>query len=202
MRMIYLLRHGEILTGPGKRFIGQTDCGLSARGRRQALAWKPFFTGCTLSHIFCSDLCRSQQTAELIAGARADRLRIEPRLREISLGDWENQAMDAVRAAHPQAWAQRGRDLAGYRPPGGESFRDLSRRVLSFFDDLQTGLQADMLLVGHAGVNRVLLCSLLGMPLNNLFRLGQEYACLNCIQVRGAAYQIQGLNMPVNEAAW
>jgi probable phosphoglycerate mutase len=200
--MIYLLRHGEILTGPGKRFIGQTDCELSARGRRQALAWKSFFERRTLSHILCSDLRRSQQTAELIAGARADQLRIEPRLREISLGDWENQTMDAVREAYPQAWVQRGRDLAGYRPPGGESFRDLSRRVLSFFDDLKTGLQEDVLLAGHAGVNRVLLCSLLGMPLSNLFRLGQEYACLNCIQARGAAYQIQGLNIPVNEAAW
>lgn len=202
MRMIYLLRHGEILTGPGKRFIGQTDCELSARGRRQALAWKSFFERRTLSHIVCSDLRRSQQTAELIAGARADQLRIEPRLREISLGDWENQAMDAVRTAHPQAWAQRGRDLAGYRPSGGESFRDLKDRVLPVLEDLGTVPQHDVLLVGHAGVNRVLLCSLLGMPLSNLFRLGQEYACLNCIQAQGAAYQIQGLNMPVNEAAW
>lgn len=194
--MIYLLRHGEIQAGPKKRFIGQTDCELSAKGRQQALAWKDFFSRGDLQNILCSDLQRSEQSAASIAGIRSDRLRIDDRLREIHLGDWENQEMAAVKAACPQAWVQRGQDLAGFRPPGGESFRDLRDRVMSCFEEVVCSLPEDILIVGHAGVNRVLLCRFLGMPLQNLFRLGQDYGCLNLIQQQGAQFRVLRVNVP------
>lgn len=38
-------------------------------------------------------------------------------------------------------------------------------------------------MIGHAGVNRVFLAGLLGMPLERIFRLDQAYACLNLIDV-------------------
>ncbi len=194
--MIYLLRHGEIQAGPKKRFIGQTDCELSAKGRQQAAAWKDFFSGCDLKNILCSDLQRSKKSAASIAGIRSDRLRIDGRLREIHLGDWENQEMAAIKAACPQAWIQRGQDLAGFRPPGGESFRDLRDRVMSCFEEVVCSLRKDILIVGHAGVNRVLLCRFLGMPLQNLFRLGQNYGCLNLIQQQGAQFRVLRVNVP------
>ncbi len=194
--MIYLLRHGEIQSGPKKRFIGQTDCELSAKGRQQASAWKDFFSGCDLKNILCSDLQRSEQSAASIAGIRSDRLRIDERLREIHLGDWENQEMAAIKAACPQAWVQRGQDLTGFRPPGGESFRDLGDRVMSCFEEVVCSLREDILIVGHAGVNRVLLCRFLGMPLQNLFRLGQDYGCLNLIQQQGAQFRVLRVNVP------
>ncbi len=39
----------------------------------------------------------------------------------------------------------------------------------------------DMALVAHAGVNRVILCDALSLPLKNIFRLDQNYGCLNII---------------------
>ncbi|MBU1155057.1 MAG: histidine phosphatase family protein, partial [Proteobacteria bacterium] len=41
----------------------------------------------------------------------------------------------------------------------------------------------EVCVIGHAGVNRVLLAKLLGMPMDRVFRLDQEYACLNLIDV-------------------
>ncbi|WP_238492597.1 histidine phosphatase family protein [Desulfotruncus alcoholivorax] len=38
-----------------------------------------------------------------------------------------------------------------------------------------------MLIVGHAGVNRVIISQLLGMPLKNIFQICQDYACLNIL---------------------
>jgi alpha-ribazole phosphatase/probable phosphoglycerate mutase len=35
--------------------------------------------------------------------------------------------------------------------------------------------------VAHAGVNRVILCDALSLPLQHLFRLDQNYGCLNII---------------------
>ena len=38
------------------------------------------------------------------------------------------------------------------------------------------------MIVAHAGVNRVILCRVLGMDLANLFRLGQDYGSLNLLE--------------------
>ncbi|MFW6054475.1 MAG: alpha-ribazole phosphatase [Thermodesulfobacteriota bacterium] len=193
--MIYLLRHGKIQAGPKKRFIGQTDCGLSAAGRLQAESWRAFFKTINLPLILCSDLKRSLETAGIIAGRQADTVYVETRLREIHLGEWEDREMAKIRAEHPNEWEKRGQDLAGFRPPKGESFADLDKRVAPVLAELGAAEQDNLLIVGHAGVNRVLICRILGMPLQNLFRLGQDYGCLNIIYKKETHYQIQGLNM-------
>jgi broad specificity phosphatase PhoE len=38
-----------------------------------------------------------------------------------------------------------------------------------------------VLVVGHRGTNRALLCFLLGRPLEELFSIRQEYGCVNLI---------------------
>ena len=40
---ICLMRHGQILEKGDKRFIGQADLPLNARGIAQARSWKPVF---------------------------------------------------------------------------------------------------------------------------------------------------------------
>lgn len=193
--MIYLLRHGQIQGGSKKRFIGQTDCRLSAAGILQAESWRAFFKRINLRLVLCSDLQRSLETAGIIAGTQSGLVRTETRLREIHLGDWEDREMSEIRAGHPLEWQKRGQDLAGFRPPGGESFADLDKRVAPVLAELGSAEQDNLLIIGHAGVNRVLICRILGMPLQNLFRLGQDYACLNLIHRKKGGYQIQGLNM-------
>ena len=37
-------------------------------------------------------------------------------------------------------------------------------------------------IVAHGGVNRIVLCHLLGIPLENIFRIEQDYAALNIIE--------------------
>jgi probable phosphoglycerate mutase len=86
--------------------------------------------------------------------------------------------------------------MAGYRPPGGESFADLSDRVLPAFERVVRESEGDLLIVGHAGVNRVILSRLLGMPLAHLFRLGQGYGCLNILESDADAWIVRGLNIP------
>lgn len=58
-----------------------------------------------------------------------------------------------------------------------------------------------ILIVGHAGVNRVLLCHVLGMPLDHLFRVGQDHAALNIITAREAVYRVTLMNMPAEWTA-
>ena len=67
------------------------------------------------------------------------------------------------------------RDILGYRAPGGESFADVSARVLAAWQDIAAdGAARRIALAGHAGANRLLLCHLLGLPATALFRLAKH----------------------------
>jgi len=193
--MIYLLRHGLTQDDGEKRFIGQLDLPLVETGRQQARQWREIFKPVELEAIYCSDLQRSVETAKIIARERHLSLRIVPELREINLGDWEGMAMGSVRRNFPDEWHNRGLDLASYSPPGGESFNDLKNRVIPAYEKLVSEAQGHILVVAHAGVNRMILCHLLGMPVPNLFRLKQDYGGLNIIDQWNNSPRVSAINM-------
>lgn len=193
---IYLLRHGDSSLDSVRRFIGQSDHPLNEAGRAQSEWWRRELSQLTFSRICCSDLKRSIETAEIITQQIDVPLTILPGLREIDLGSWDDMPVSEVQRLFPTEYDLRGADLAGYRPPGGESFADLSGRVLPAFEELVQQSAGNLLIIGHAGVNRVILCRLLGMPLANLFRLEQGYGCLNLLDYSSGSWVVQRVNIP------
>lgn len=184
---IFLLRHGRIEfsgseSGDPRRFLGQTDVPLSHMGREQAQRWQTEFAGKNLKRIFSSDLARCAETARIIAGRGPVKVRLLPELREIHLGKLEGLTMDFVRTRLGDEWHNRGNDLLHHRPEGGESFADLKNRVLPVFETIARGHGDNILIVAHAGVNRMILCHILGIPVSNLFRIVQSHGCLNILE--------------------
>jgi broad specificity phosphatase PhoE len=105
--------------------------------------------------------------------------------------------MQEVRSRFSEEFEKRGADLVSYRPEGGESFFDLSARVLPAFELITRDVESDrVLFVGHAGVNRIILCHLLGMPPAFLFRLCQDYCCLNVIVSEMDFVCLRSMNIP------
>ncbi|MEI6205803.1 MAG: histidine phosphatase family protein [Desulfuromonadales bacterium] len=193
---VYLLRHGDSRPDTVRRFVGRTDHPLNEKGQAQALWWRQELSRIPFSHIYCSNLVRSVETARIIGCRIKAPLTSLPDLGEIDLGRWDGMPVSEVRRQFPQEYEWRGADLAGYRPPGGESFADLSLRVLPAFEAVGLQSEGNVLIVGHAGVNRVVLCHLLGMPLDNLFRLEQEYGCLNILEQATGSRVVRRMNMP------
>jgi alpha-ribazole phosphatase len=192
--MIYLLRHGEIDLSGKKHYVGQVDSPLTQKGEFQAQWWQQALADSPLSRIYCSDLMRSWQTAQIVAGSRQVGIQIMPQLREINLGEWDGLPMDEVRDRFPEEYKKRGQDLVSYRPPGGESFADVHARVVPLFEHIvQDHREGNVLIVGHSGINRVILCHLLGIPLANLFRLGQDYGALSIIDNEKGHLRLKGL---------
>jgi probable phosphoglycerate mutase len=196
---LYLLRHGEIDEQYRGRFVGQIDLPLSERGVTQARWWQRALATTPFGRVYCSDLSRSQRTAEIIAENKQGFIEIMPELREINLGKWEGISMAEVKARSPEEWKKRGDDLEGYRPPGGESFSDLASRILASFQKILHAAEGNRLIVGHAGTNRVILCHVLGMPLANLFRIDQDYGCLNIIECSEGRFRLKMMNMKPGE---
>src|SRR3982074_1290712 len=89
MRLI-LVRHGETLSNAQKRFTGQSDVPLSPLGRRQIAALGKSLAREHLDVIGASDLMRTRVTAEAIARFHALPVSVDPNLRELALGEWED----------------------------------------------------------------------------------------------------------------
>lgn len=195
-RWLFLLRHGEIQTAAKeKQFIGQTDPPLDERGCRQARFWRDWLSEVRIDQIFTSDLERCMRAAGIIATGRPVDIVASTALREIRLGRWEGLSFAQVRRHWPEAFRQRGRSIVRFRPPGGENVADLQRRVIPAIEKMLAHCDGNLLIVAHAGVNRVILCHLLGIPLENIFRIGQDRGCLNLIDRRPEGLRIQALNL-------
>lgn len=195
VRTIYLVRHGRLEAADDqKRFVGQIDLSLSRQGIEQAENIRRYFTGNKLD-VYCSDLARSRQTAEHIVKDTGQALCTRTDFREISMGLWEGKPFAEIALTYPKEFEKRGKDIENYRPPGGESFQECSSRVVAAFLEIVAGSDRDIAIIGHAGVNRLLLCYLLGMPISNLFRLGQNYGCINIITKTKQQYRVEAVNL-------
>ena len=191
---LYLVRHGAVLNLDGRRYIGQFEAPLNERGIEQAWALRNWMDPVVFSAAYCSDLTRSQRTARIVIGQRDIPLTTCPELREISLGDWEGVSFREIAQRNPEAYAARGRDLEHWRPSQGESFGDCRDRVLPAMHRLLEAATGNVLMVGHAGVNRVILSSLLGIPIQNIMSIGQDYGCVNLIEFRDSDVRLRLLN--------
>jgi alpha-ribazole phosphatase len=103
--------------------------------------------------MWSSPMMRCLAPARLLAERLALPLRIDERLREISLGAWQGRSWVQVEASDParyKFWLANWIDVAA---PGGESTMQLLQRVRAWWKELSEG---DHLLVAHAGIIRAL----------------------------------------------
>jgi broad specificity phosphatase PhoE len=89
-------------------------------------------------------------------GLEATAYRIEPRLREVSFGDWEGFTTAELQARFPEAVAAREHDKWEFTPPGAESYATMSLRVLEWY----RSLSRDIVAVAHGGTLRGLIVQL------------------------------------------
>jgi probable phosphoglycerate mutase len=149
-----------------------------------------------IGRVLCSPLSRCRDSADILTAAiGCGPARIVADLAEIDLGLWEGLSTSEVEARFPGQYAARGQDLAGFRPEGGESFNDLQQRSWPVLEQAAGTTIEHVALVTHAGVNRVLLCRILGMPLARMFSLQQDYGCCNILEFKGKDGLVQGLNL-------
>lgn len=195
---VLLLRHGEIPQAEPRRFVGQRDLPLSDKGRRQAKAWALVLAKLPIAGAWCSDLARCRETAALALAQTGLAATPLSGLREISLGRWEGLTTEEVRQRFPEEFTRRGADLAGVAPSGGESFLEAQERAWAALQGVVTRHSGLLLVVAHAGVNRALICRVLGLPVGELFKLGQDYCGLNILEFpQSGPARLAALNIAV-----
>lgn len=194
MATLYLIRHGEIAQAEPRRFVGQQDLPLTEHGLEQASCLGDFLAAAAVGQVVSSPLSRCLETARIICQRMGCVPQISPDLREITLGAWEGLSVAEVKERFPGCYEARGMNLAGFRPMGGESFVDLHRRVWPAFESIAHGGEERVAIIAHSGVNRVILCRILGIAFGNLLQLEQNYGCLNAIHHDEKGYSVAAIN--------
>jgi len=207
---LYLIRHGETEGSETKRYKGSIDVPLSENGIRQVEQAAVFVAGHIrrtapsrhltylkdihgvlaedlqddrLKAVYTSDLSRAIRSAEIIAAPHGIVPVQAPDLRERSFGIWEGMSFTEIKEQYPaefEAWA--GNPLK-YSPVDGESTLQVKERVITALDRILSAHNNETVaVVAHGGVNRIILCHVMGVPLKNIFRIEQDFAAVNVIE--------------------
>ncbi len=90
MTTIYLIRHGQAEGNLYRRCHSWHNGLLTIKGREQVKALEKRFEGVHFDAVYSSDLYRAMATAGAIYRPRGLTLRVDPNLREIGAGVWED----------------------------------------------------------------------------------------------------------------
>ena len=198
---VYLARHGEVLHAAEGRFFGHTDVALSPAGLAQAAALGRRLGGEPIAAVYASDLRRARESAAPLAAARGTGVvAVEP-LREMAMGRWEGLTFAEIRAREPELCDRWLAHPFAMPFPDGESVADLrARAVPALWEIVLRHPGQRIAVVAHGGTNRVLLAEALGLPLDNIFRLGQDYAGWSVIEYRATGAVVHAVNQRLADA--
>lgn len=187
--VIDLLRHGQPEGGEVLR--GRIDHPLNDLGWQQMRRavnlgeekTEPSFTP-AWTHIVSSPLQRCRHFAEHVAQQTGLELRVDANWQEIDYGDWDGMLLSEWRLQAAAQFKEFRSDLSKLAPPNGEDYLTFRDRILKAWQsiaELPDG--SHVLIVTHGGVLRVVLPTVLGMPLNRSYPLLIPFACFSRVIV-------------------
>lgn len=184
---ILLVRHGETAWNREGRYQGRTDIPLSETGLLQVAALGARLADLPIKIAYASPLSRAKTTAEAILANRQPLtpLWLEAGLLEISHGEWEGKLASEVEISHAEMFGV-WRTSPGRLSPAGpkaETLGDVETRAWTVLEKLCADLGPDDtgLVAAHDAVNRVILCRVLGLPLERVWSFRQAPASLNVL---------------------
>ncbi len=180
---LVLLRHGETLLTPEKRFSGSggSDPELSAVGRKQAAAVAASLAARgRIQAVVSSPLARCRETAEAVAARLGLPVRVEKDLRETDFGAWEGLTFAEVRQRYAEDLDDWLASPDAVPTGGGESFTAVAERVGAARDRLVKEYAGrTVLVVTHVTPVKTLVRLALGAPPESLFRMELSAASLS-----------------------
>ncbi len=177
---IDMIRHGEPVGG--RKYRGQIDDPLSDKG------WQQMRDAVADHHpwdvVVSSSLSRCRAFAEEITTRHNLPLLIDPRFMEIGFGDWEGKTAAELMQIDKDLLVNFWRSPLQHTPQGAETLHEFEQRIISGWDDLLQQQQGKhILLVGHAGQQRMVIRHVLDMPLDKMYKLQIKNAGITRIDV-------------------
>jgi len=195
MTKVYLVRHGQTEWNKKLTFRGKIDIPLNEMGHREAEAISEALKDKNIEVIYTSPLRRSIETTEPIA--KLFHLEIVPieGLIDISYGDWEGLTFNEVKKRYSdqyKKWEKRP-DLVKF--PNGETLNEVRDRSFRAFKNIvKENPGKSILIIPHRVINKVLICSILGLSNSHFWEIKQDTGCINLIEYSNERFTLSLMN--------
>ena len=183
--MLYLVRHGETVLTPTRKFSGVSalDPELTADGLAQAERVAVEVAKLKPDVLISSPLQRTRQTAEAIAAATGLEIVYDKDWYELSFGTWDGKSIEEVKAETPddyQAWL----NSSSYRPGGGESYDEARIRVEAAMEKIVAEYPGKkVVIVTHNGVIKSAANIAIGGPNDGVFHMDATPCSISSISI-------------------
>ncbi len=172
MTRVYLIRHGEAEGNIYRRAQGDYESRITAKGERQIAALAERFRSEHIDALYSSDRKRTRFTAGAITKYHPLEILSEPRLREISLGPWEDVPFGDLRYRYPELMRVFNDDPDRWFVDGAETFPHLRARMTDAVRDIAARHDGQTVVcVSHGMAIRSLLSGIMGVPSEEIARM-------------------------------
>ncbi len=191
-----LIRHGQTEWNRGaERFRGRADVPLNDLGRAQAQRVAACLAHEKIAAIYASPQQRTLHTAQPLADALKLPVQPHPNLLDIDVGALEGMTIDEARQAFPDVIEKWLTTPGQTKFPKGEAFKTMRARIVALLDELAPKHDgATIALVTHRVVCCAMLCVVLGIDPNGLWRIQQDNACVNFFEKRERGFVVTLMN--------
>ena len=163
---LVLTRHGQTTWHAENRYAGVTDVDLTDTGRAQSEQLARWARTHRPDALYVSPIRRARETAAPAAAATGLTPQVLTDLREVDFGTAEGLTLAEFSDRHPLAAERFSLDPVSGIFPGAESPADAAARGRVALCGIAARHPGQtVLVVGHNTLTRLVLCSLLGIPL-------------------------------------
>jgi broad specificity phosphatase PhoE len=174
MAELILARHGETVWNVEKVYRGRTDVNLDEVGIKQAELLGKHLSNWELETIYSSPLRRAIDTANIIARYQKISVHTAGGLIDFDYGEWQSLPEQRAKRLYPTLHNEWHNNPHKVRMPGGESLEDVKKRVIKVVNAVLSEYRGSIVLVSHRVVNKVLICSLLGLDNSYFWNIKQD----------------------------
>jgi phosphoserine phosphatase len=195
---LILIRHGQTAWNVGageERFRGRTDLPLDEVGWSQARALASRLGREPIAALYASPLLRARQTLAPLAEATGLMVSPHDGLIDIHYGRFQGMTHRQAAAAFPEAYT-----LWRTRPgqvcfPDGESLAVVQDRLRALLAEMAAHHPGQTVaLAGHQIVNKVCVCTLLGLEMDQIDRIQQDTCGFDLFQQVDGTWRLLGAN--------
>jgi len=174
MTEIILARHGETEWNVAEVFRGQIDIDLNETGVKQAELLSGYLSTSAIAAVYSSPLKRALKTAEIIAQPHKLEVDVDPDLIDFNFGKWQGLSHQEVKEKYRDLYATWITHPEQVRIPDGEALEDVSKRVIRVRNKVIENHRGTVVIVGHRVVNKVMICTLLGLDNSHFWKIRQD----------------------------
>jgi broad specificity phosphatase PhoE len=174
MTELILARHGETAWNVEKIFRGRADVDLDEVGIRQADLLGKYLSNWRLEAIYSSPVKRALDTANIVARYHRVSVHVAQGLADFDYGEWQSLPEREVKKLYPDLLNEWHNSPHKVKMPGGESLEDVRARATEVVNDVLSKYQGSVVLVSHRVVNKVLICSLLGLDNSHFWNISVD----------------------------